>query len=100
VAVPPTSFLCQDSTNAEFAPWHLGAPPDLVAKVPTAVLENLVPLRPDEDAYGVTYDQIDDFLEGREIDEAARARILQTHSSTAHKRGLPVTPMASRSSEQ
>lgn len=53
---------------------HLGASPDLVAKVPTADLENLVPLRPDEDAYGVTYDQIDDFLEGREIDEAARAR--------------------------
>lgn len=79
---------------------HLGAPPDLVAKVPTADLENLVPLRPDEDAYGVTYDQIDDFLEGRKIEEAARTRILQIHSSTAHKRALPVTPMASRTSEQ
>jgi NAD+ synthase len=79
---------------------HLGAPPDLVAKVPTADLENLVPLRPDEDAYGVTYDQIDDFLEGREIDEAARARILRTHSSTAHKRALPVTPMPPLSSEE
>ena len=79
---------------------HLGAPPDLVAKVPTADLENLVPLRPDEDAYGVTYDQIDDFLEGRAIDEAARARILQTHLSTAHKRAVPVTPMPPRSSEQ
>lgn len=79
---------------------HLGAAPDLVTKVPTADLENLVPLRPDEDAYGVTYDQIDDFLEGREIDEAARARILRTHSGTAHKRALPVTPMAPRSSEQ
>lgn len=79
---------------------HLGAPPDLVAKVPTADLENLVPLRPDEDAYGVTtYDQIDDFLEGREIDEAARQRIRHMHSSTAHKRALPVTPVASRSAE-
>jgi NAD+ synthase len=72
---------------------HLGAPPKLVDKVPTADLENLAPLRPDEEAYGVTYDQIDDFLEGRQIDEAARARILQVHSSTAHKRTLPVSPI-------
>jgi NAD+ synthase len=71
---------------------HLGAPADLVAKVPTADLENLVPLRPDEDAYGVTYEQIDDFLEGRQIDEAARARILQVHAATAHKRTMPVVP--------
>jgi NAD+ synthase len=73
---------------------HMGAPPQLVDKVPTADLENLAPLRPDEEAYGVTYDQIDDFLEGRTIDEAARTRILQVHSSTAHKRALPVAPIA------
>lgn len=72
---------------------HLGAPPDLVGKVPTADLENLAPLRPDEDAYGVTYEQIDDFLEGRPIDEAARARILQVHAGTMHKRALPVVPL-------
>jgi NAD+ synthase len=72
---------------------YLGAPPDLVGKVPTADLENLAPLRPDEDAYGVTYEQIDDFLEGRQIDEAARTRILQVHSGTAHKRALPVVPL-------
>lgn len=71
---------------------QLGAPADLVAKVPTADLENLVPLRPDEDAYGVTYDQIDDFLEGRMIDEPARVRILHIHASSAHKRALPVAP--------
>jgi NAD+ synthase len=74
---------------------HLDAPRQLVDKVPTADLENLAPLRPDEEAYGVTYDQIDDFLEGRQIDEAARARILHVHSSTAHKRALPVLPIAS-----
>ncbi|WP_352938216.1 ammonia-dependent NAD(+) synthetase [Mesorhizobium sp. M1136] len=73
---------------------HLGAPCELVDKIPTADLENLVPLRPDEDAYSVSYDQIDDFLEGREIDEAARTRILDVHSSTAHKRALPVTAIA------
>lgn len=72
---------------------HLGAPPDLVGKVPTADLENLAPLRPDEDAYGVTYEQIDDFLEGRQIDEAARTRILGVYAGTMHKRALPVVPL-------
>lgn len=71
---------------------HLGAPEALVYKVPTADLENLAPLKPDEDAYGVTYEQIDDFLEGKEIDAAAQSRILQTYRNTAHKRALPVAP--------
>ena len=69
---------------------HWGRPPDLVGKVPTADLENLAPLRPDEDAYGVTYEQIDDFLEGRDIEAMARQRILQAYGATAHKRALPV----------
>jgi NAD+ synthase len=69
---------------------HLRAPNQLVWKVPTADLENNAPLRPDEDAYGVTYDQIDDFLEGKQIEAAAEARILQFYTATAHKRALPV----------
>jgi NAD+ synthase len=68
----------------------LGAGDALVFKVPTADLENNRPLRPDEDAYGVTYDQIDDFLEGKPIDEAARQRIIATHRATTHKRALPI----------
>lgn len=71
---------------------YLGAPDNLVGKVPTADLENLVPLRPDEDAYGVTYEQIDDFLEGKKIDATAEARILSAYTGSAHKRALPVTP--------
>lgn len=70
----------------------LGAPEKLVYKVPTADLETETPLRPDEDAYGVTYEQIDDFLEGKEIDGAARERILTAYRTTAHKRALPVAP--------
>lgn len=69
---------------------HLGAPEHLVFKVPTADLESNAPLRPDEDAFGVTYDQIDDFLEGKSIESTARARIVQTYRGTAHKRALPV----------
>lgn len=64
---------------------YLGAPSDLVEKIPTADLENLVP---------VSHDEIDDFLEGQEINEAAHRRILHAHSSTAHKRALPVTTIA------
>lgn len=69
---------------------HLGVPDALVHKVPTADLENDAPLRPDEDAYGVTYDQIDDFLEGKKIEEGAQEIITTAYRNTAHKRALPV----------
>jgi NAD+ synthase len=62
----------------------------LVFKVPTADLEDHRPLRPDEEAYGVTYDEIDDFLEGKSVGEIARRRILAAYRATAHKRALPV----------
>ncbi|MDX0436412.1 ammonia-dependent NAD(+) synthetase [Sinorhizobium medicae] len=69
----------------------LGAPDALIYKTPTADLESNAPLRPDEDAYGVTYDQIDDFLEGKAVDEIARQRIIKAYLLTAHKRALPVS---------
>jgi NAD+ synthase len=72
---------------------HLGAPENLVFKVPTADLESDAPLKPDEDVYGVTYDEIDDFLEGKEIAATSRERILATYNASHHKRRLPVTPM-------
>ena len=70
----------------------LGAPDALVYKVPTADLESLTPLKPDEDAFGVSYEQIDDFLEGKAIDDAAVETILRTYRLSAHKRALPVAP--------
>ncbi|MDR6523822.1 NAD+ synthase [Variovorax paradoxus] len=70
----------------------LGAPDVLVHKVPTADLESLVPGKPDEDAFGVTYEQIDDFLEGKPVSVEARRIILSTHRKSAHKRALPVEP--------
>lgn len=70
----------------------LGAPKELVFKVPTADLEEKRPLRPDEDAYGVTYEEIDDFLEGRKIGADSEAKIMKFYRSSAHKRALPVTP--------
>ena len=65
---------------------HLGAPQEIITKVPTADLESLEPSKSDEDALGLSYDQIDDFLEGKKIDPAAEQRIIHIFLTTAHKR--------------
>ncbi|GAL02915.1 NAD synthetase [Photobacterium aphoticum] len=65
---------------------YLGAPEQLVQKVPTADLEELAPQKADEDALMVTYDQIDDFLEGREVDQAVTDRLVGIYKATQHKR--------------
>ncbi len=65
---------------------HLGAPEQLINKAPTADLESLDPGKTDEDALGLTYDQIDDFLEGKKIDAEAEQRIIDIFESTQHKR--------------
>lgn len=70
----------------------LGAPAELVRKVPTADLETLDPGKPDEDALGVSYDQIDDYLEGNPVDAAAAQAIVRRYRLTEHKRALPVAP--------
>ncbi|MFF9477028.1 ammonia-dependent NAD(+) synthetase [Streptomyces roseolus] len=70
----------------------LGAPDSLVWKVPTADLETLDPGKPDEDALGVTYDDIDDFLEGKPVSEDAYASIVRRYELTEHKRQLPIGP--------
>lgn len=69
---------------------HMGAPLELVFKVPTADLESERPLRPDEEVYGVSYEEIDDFLEGKPVGQHARHLILKTYRASAHKRSLPV----------
>ena len=69
----------------------LDCPTHLYEKKPTAYLEENRPGIPDEDALGVTYEQIDDYLEGKQIDEAAQ-KILEGHYlKTQHKRHLPIT---------
>jgi NAD+ synthase len=70
----------------------LGASDALAHKVPTADLEMLRPQRPDEDAYGIRYDDIDDFLEGKPVSEAVFDTVMRFHDSTRHKRALPYTP--------
>ena len=64
----------------------LGAPDTLALKTPTADLECLAPLKTDESALGVSYDSIDDFLEGRPVDAALVDKIIAIYLKTEHKR--------------
>lgn len=77
-----------------------GAPEDMANKIPTADLETLMPGRPDEEALGVTYAQIDDFLSGKPVDPVVRDRIVKRYTATAHKRGLPHDPYKLPSQER
>lgn len=70
----------------------LGADEALVEKVPTADLEDDKPLVADEQALGVRYSAVDDYLEGADIDPADEATIVGWYRRTAHKRALPATP--------
>ncbi|MFH8570891.1 ammonia-dependent NAD(+) synthetase [Streptomyces sp. NPDC017993] len=70
----------------------LGAPDELVTKVPTADLETLDPGKPDEDALGVSYAQIDDFLEGEPVSDEVFRTIVRRYRLTGHKRELPIAP--------
>lgn len=70
---------------------ELGVPAKLYEKVPTADLEDNRPALPDEVALGVTYQEIDDYLEGKEIKEKAAQTIENWYAKTQHKRHLPIT---------
>ncbi|MBO0480757.1 ammonia-dependent NAD(+) synthetase [Candidatus Enterococcus courvalinii] len=70
---------------------ELGAPAELYTKIPTADLEDGKPLIADEVALGITYDQIDDYLEGKEIPEHAQETLEAWWNKTKHKRHLPIT---------
>lgn len=69
---------------------ELGAPEWLWSKVATADLEEDNPQVSDEIALGFKYDDMDDFLEGKEIDIEAEKRIIQQYKITVHKREMPV----------
>ncbi|MFA1532336.1 ammonia-dependent NAD(+) synthetase [Corynebacterium belfantii] len=72
---------------------HLGAPPSTWKKVPTADLEEDRPALPDEEALGVTYREIDTYIEGHgEVSREAQQRIEYLWKIGEHKRHLPVEP--------
>lgn len=67
----------------------LGAPEIVVNKAPTADLESLTPQKTDEQALGLSYDQIDDFLEGKPVDKFVAEKLLSIYLVTQHKR-IPI----------
>ncbi|SFL93564.1 NAD+ synthase [Gracilibacillus orientalis] len=69
----------------------LGSPERLYQKAPTADLESDRPQLPDEEALGVTYDAIDDYLEGKQVSDKDAETIEQWFMKTRHKREEPVT---------
>lgn len=69
----------------------LGAGPALYEKVPTADLEEEKPGIADEVALGVTYNEIDDYLEGKTISDQSKATIESWWHKGEHKRHLPIT---------
>ncbi|MDK8799515.1 ammonia-dependent NAD(+) synthetase [Corynebacterium coyleae] len=71
---------------------HLDADPRLWEKVPTADLEEDRPALPDEEALGITYAHIDDYLEGKTIPADAQKRLEHLWRIGQHKRHMPPGP--------
>ncbi|MGS4115837.1 ammonia-dependent NAD(+) synthetase [Staphylococcus pseudintermedius] len=70
---------------------YLGAPAHLYEKVPTADLEDDKPQLPDEEALGVAYEAIDNYLEGKGVSPEDAAVIERHYVRNAHKRELAYT---------
>lgn len=68
---------------------ELGAPEHFMSKAPTADLLDGKPGQTDEAELGLTYDLLDDYLEGKEIDPSIAERIEARYDTTRHKRELP-----------
>lgn len=68
----------------------LGAPEHLSQKPATADLEDLQEHLLDEQALGVSYEEIDDYLEGKEVSIEAAEIIERRFDSTRFKRRLPM----------
>jgi len=71
---------------------ELGAEESLYLKVPTADLLDNTPGQADETELGISYDALDDYLEGKEVSAEVAEKIEQRYLMTKHKRELPVTP--------
>ena len=70
---------------------YLAAPARLYEKLPTADLLDDTPGQTDEANLGLTYNDIDDFLEGKDVPDAVAEIIEARYLATRHKREAPVT---------
>ncbi len=68
----------------------LDSPSYFYEKVPTADLQDNQPSLPDEVELGVSYEEIDNYLEGKEVSKKAAKTIEQLYLNSRHKRNLPI----------
>lgn len=80
-------------TKREVFEWakHLGVPQSVIDRKPSA---GLWEGQTDEDEMGVTYDAIDDYIEGKPVSQEDRTIIERMHARTEHKRVMPPAPPA------
>lgn len=69
----------------------LNAEPRLYLKEPTADLLDNKPLQTDETELGISYDTIDDYLEGKKIAEEDADKIERRYLVSEHKRHVPAS---------
>lgn len=70
---------------------ELGAPERLYTKLPTADLLDDVPGQTDEASLGLSYEHIDEYLEGGAVPDAVAEALESRFLATRHKRHLPVS---------
>lgn len=70
---------------------ELGAEERLYLKVPTADLLDHTPQQADETELGISYDILDDYLEGKQISQEDADKIEKRYLITQHKRQVPAS---------
>ncbi|QDP39031.1 ammonia-dependent NAD(+) synthetase [Radiobacillus deserti] len=70
---------------------ELGAPARLYEKAPTADLLDDTPQQADEAELGLTYDHIDNYLEGKQVSPSVAKQIERRYQMTEHKRQVPAS---------
>lgn len=71
---------------------QLGASERLYLKVPTADLLDMKPQQADETELGLSYEALDRYLTGQEVEPELKQSIERRYALSQHKRELPVTP--------
>ena len=70
---------------------ELGADKRLYLKMPTADLLDEKPGQADETELGITYDQLDDYLEGKAVPTDVAEKIEKRYTVSEHKRQVPAS---------
>ncbi|MCM3765822.1 ammonia-dependent NAD(+) synthetase [Neobacillus niacini] len=70
---------------------ELGAEERLYLKVPTADLLDQKPGQADETELGITYDELDDYLEGKTVSPEVADKVEKRYMMSEHKRRLPAS---------